>query len=561
MARDTYEIIEDIWDSIKDRGYYILGFALLLFFPSIIVAPGFSELPILSDIYSLGRSNGLFGPNTWILKIVSLCAIWAIFTASWDFLSGYTGQISFGHAIFWGMSAYFTYWTAMEAGLPFNELEIPIFDEIVDIIITFSNDILSWILETVGATPFVLNPPVFRAIIIGASFTALFAVFIGIIALRVKGPYLALITLILPLIASRLVLIFSDITGGNWGYSFIVEPFIIEKAFPVNRELDALNFYIFSILVFLVLFGILALVAFSRIGLAFQSIREDEDAAESLGINVSLYKIVAFTVSAFFAGLAGSLYAQHPIIRSTGPSFFDATFSFSIIIFCVIGGLGTISGGATGAFLLTILLNLFLDDIFHDIGGLNVFVYAILLIITLRYMPYGLARATKDQKRAVVVGLIFALSWILIPLSEGWGVDIFSDLLPSISEAPNNDILGMMIYLLSEGILTLVSKFDYLGQLLFSLTSENILFFVSLLIMLIISIPAMLVFLISETFGLLLFQEFLGLGLEGSTLVKARFLIYITVGIPYAFYLPKIFKKIRLRYWGVWPSAGRYEPD
>ncbi|WP_455463862.1 hypothetical protein, partial [Candidatus Hodarchaeum mangrovi] len=73
-------------------------------------------------------------------------------------------------------------------------------------------------------------------------------------------------------------------------------------------------------------------------------------------------------------------------------------------------------------------------------------------------------------------------------------------------------------------------------------------------------IPAILVFLIGEIIGLFFLQGILGMNL-GSALIKAKFLIYTCIGIPFAFYLPKIFKALRLRYWGVWPSAGRYEPD
>ena len=562
--KEFYEKFEDVWDSIRQRGYYILCFGLLLFFPFIIVSVGFTEIPIISEIYSLGRDNGIFGPNTWIIKIISLCAIWAIFAASWDFLSGFTGQISFGHAIFWGLSAYFAFWIAMPIGMPLHELEIPIFDELTDLLLNLFNDFPTWILDFTGATPFSFNIPVLRAILLGAFFTSIFAAFIGIIALRVKGPYLALITLILPLIASRLVsmTLFTDITGGNFGYSFIVDPFIIEKPFPPNRELEAINFYIFIILVFIVLFGIMLLITSSRIGLVFQSIREDEEAAESLGINIRFYKILAFAGSAFFAGLAGGLYAQHPIVRATGPSFFAATFSFSVIIFCVIGGLGTISGGAFGAFALTILLNLFLNDVFRGIGGLEIFVYGLLLIISLRYMPYGLVRATKDQKRAFLVGASFALSWILLPSSEGWGVDLLSGFLPQIQEIPpSGNFLDKMFYLFTESILEFVGKFDMLGQMIPSLTLDNFFFFIGLLVMLIFSIPAILVFLIGEVIGLTLFQEILGLELAREALIKAKFLIYISVGIPFAYYLPKLFKKVRLRYWGIWPSAGRYEPD
>jgi ABC-type branched-subunit amino acid transport system permease subunit len=448
--------------------------------------------------------------------------------------------------------------------LPLNELEIPIFDEVADLLLNFLNDSLTWILDLFGATPYSLNIPVLRAILLGAIFTAIFAAVIGIIALRVKGPYLALITLILPLIASRLasMTLFNDITGGNWGYSFIVDPYIIEKPFPPNRELEAVNFYIFIVLLFFIIFGVMILITSSRIGLVFQSIREDEEAAESLGINVKLYKILAFAGSAFFAGLAGGLYAQHPIIRSTGPSFFASTFSFSVIIFCVIGGLGSISGGAVGAFLLTILLNLFLNDVFRDIGGLEIFAYGLLLIISLRYMPYGLVRATKDQKRAFLVGGSFALSWILLPSSEGWGVDFLSNFLPQIQNiAPNGNILEKVVYLFTESVLNFIGKFDMIGQMIPLITGSNFFYFIGLVIMLIFSIPAILVFLISEVLGLTLLQEILGLSLTSDALIKAKFLIYISVGIPFAYYLPKFFKKVRLRYWGVWPSAGRYEPD
>ena len=96
------------------------------------------------------------------------------------------------------------------------------------------------------------------------------------------------------------------------------------------------------------------LIAFSRIGLAFQSVREDEDAAESLGINVRNYKILAFTLSAFFAGIAGGLYAQW--FNYVSPTYLESAFSFQVIIMCVIGGIGTITGGVVGAFLLIILV-------------------------------------------------------------------------------------------------------------------------------------------------------------------------------------------------------------
>lgn len=555
------EILEDLWEDIKDRGYYIIGIALIIFIPFILEVNGaFPKIPIITDLYAVGRDIGIFGKNTYVLKILSLCAIWAIFAASWDFLSGYTGQINFGHAIFWGFSAYITYWIVTGDGLPLNDVKIPIFDELLYFMSDLINEILNGLLNLVDVAELTINPSVFRAIVLSGGFSALLAAIIGIIALRVKGPYLALITLILPLIAANLVLILSDITKGNFGIPFISGPFLIEKVSPVSRELDALNFYIVIMFFFFLGIGLMMLIAFSRIGLVFQSIREDEDAAESLGINLRVYKILAFAGSAFFAGVAGSMYAQY--ISFTGPSFFDASYSFTVIIMCVVGGVSSITGGVIGAFSLTILLSLFLDQVFHGIDGLNIVAYGVLLILSLRYMRFGLVRSHKDQKKGIVLGILFALSWAILPISEGWGVDFFSNFLPNVSEKPlSGDILAYFTYVLSEVFTNFFGKIDSLGQMLGSLSLENISTFIGLLLLFVISIPAIPIFILSEILGLTLLEGILGIQFSSTVIVKAKFLVYLTAGIPYAYYLPKIFKKIRLKYWGTWPSAGRYEID
>lgn len=522
---DWTEAVEDFWEDVKERIYYILFIAILLFFPFLIAAPAAdlpepfnilnaiyngSELPVLSEIYGLARDKELFGTNTYVISIVTLCLIWGIFAASWDLLSGYTGQVNFGHALFWGVAAYFSFWFAsgLTVGPDFQDL--------------LGNKV-------------VIEP--LLALLFGATIAALLALCIGVIALRVKGPYLALVTLVIPLIVHDLpaifrmfdiglegevfgfeysLILFRDInSGGNFGNPNV--PAIIPSS--GNAELDALNFYLFCLLVFFAAVALMMAVAFSRFGLAFQSVREDEDAAESLGINVSFYKIFAFTLSAFFAGLAGGLYAQW--LNFTGPSFFDSSFSFSVIIFVVIGGVGSITGGVIGAFLMTILVNLFLEDVFHGVHAFDILAFGLLLIVTLRYMRFGLVRAARDQKKAIVIGLLFALFW------------------------------------------TIVTNIDMLDFL----KIDKITTFLVLLIMLFFSLPAAPIFWISEFIGLPLLEEILKFttpdfaGFSKSSLIKAKFLIYATVGIPWAYYLPKVFKKVRLRFWGVWPSVGRYEPD
>ncbi|PWI47261.1 hypothetical protein CEE45_12760 [Candidatus Heimdallarchaeota archaeon B3_Heim] len=486
---DWYEFFEDIWDEIKDRGYYISGIALLIFLPSILGASDTPSIPILTDIYAIVGNIGLFGSTNFFLIILSLCAIWGIFAASWDILSGYTGQISFGHAIFFGLAAYVGYWTS--TGFQVDPLLVGLL-----------------------GTRFSLAPAV--ALIFSGFICALLAVCIGILALRVKGPYLALVTLVIPLIVASLfkLEIFYTLTGGDHGF-----PNVPDVLTPTGiLDIDTLNFYIFSISVLLVSVGIMMLIAYSRYGLVFQSIREDEDAAESLGINLAFYKILAFAISAFFAGIAGGMYAQYRSIAV--PSFFDTSFSFSVIIMAVIGGIGSISGGVVGAFLLTILIEILLGDIFPSsvLEGVDILAFGLLLVITLRYMPYGVARAKSDQKKAIVFGLLFALSWAIIPISN------FFEFLSSIS-------IG------------------------------NIILFLAMVLITILTLPAIPVFFVSEIVGLFVLEGLMGLSLSPKALIKAKFLIYCIAGIPFAYYLPKVFKILRLRFWGVWPSVGRYEPE
>ena len=94
------EQLEDIWESIKNRGYYIIGFLILILVPYILQAADFPPIPVISTLYDIGRESNLFDTNAFVLRVITVGALYAIFAASWDFLSGYTGQFNFGHAIF-----------------------------------------------------------------------------------------------------------------------------------------------------------------------------------------------------------------------------------------------------------------------------------------------------------------------------------------------------------------------------------------------------------------------------------------------------------------------------
>lgn len=515
------DYLEDIWNEFKNRIYIILGIVFLILLPYIISAPGYTSIPILSDIFNFGRLAGFFpSTNIRILRIFVIAAILAIFAASWDLLSGYTGQFSFGHAIFWGFSAYIAFWFA--SGIPTERIVFENFfgpGQPFIIQLGFLSNILGTIVK--------LDPG--TAIIAGGISCAILAIIIGLITLRLKGPYFALVTLIIPFIFAELIRIYRDITSGEFGNPGI--PSILETV--NDREVEILNFYVFIIAVFFLCIAILILIAYSRIGLAFQSIREDEEAAESLGINLTFYKVLGFAISAFFAGIAGGLFAQ--LDHFVGPSFLDATNSFTVIIFVVVGGIGSITGGVIGAFMLTLLINFILIDVFPQSTnpGVDVLIYGLVLIISLRFVPHGIVRAERDKKKGIIFGVIFAFSWTLF--SFLWfNVNIFQDQI--------SILIFILLFLIALPAIPIYLIYD------------GIFFLLNLILSVILPI-------LGFEFSTFNIFQLVGLNITGSALIKGYFLIYTVIGIPYAYYLPKFFKKIRIRYWGVWPSVGQYEPE
>ena len=276
--------------------------------------------------------------------------------------------------------------------------------------------------------------------------------------------------------------------------------------------------------------AVLLFFAYSRFGDIFQSIREDEEAAESIGINVAKYKILAFVISAYFAGLAGNLFAQYS--QAIYPSMVSTDNSFSVIIMTVIGGIGTVYGGAFGAILITLLINLFVSNVFK-IQGSSYLIYGLFLLIVILYLPRGITKARREQKRAFVLGILFAISWML---------------LSHIDFVTNFTSMDFSI-LFSNPI-----------QFLFQTNFFDNLF---LLILFIVTLPLIPFFIISEQIGLYIFNNILYLGLanEPTRTVRAMFLIDLSVSIPLAYYFPRIFKKLRLKIFGIWPSIGLYEPE
>jgi len=285
----------------------------------------------------------LITQQPYTLRILILSNIFVIFAVSWDFISGYTGQINFGHAMFFGVAAY-------TAALLNKHL---------------------------GLEPWATIP-------IGALAAVLAGVVMCLPALRLRGPYLSLVTLALPLILLGVIKAFPEVTGGEHGISGVA-------ALSDSRLLD----YYISVLVMIPSVMIMwkltdAKSALVRTGIILHAIREDEIATRASGINTIRYKLFAFIVGGFFAGIAGGLYVH--FLKVAGPSTLNLMLSFQAIIWTVFGGIVSIYGAVVGVYVLFPLM-----EFLRVIPELRVIIFTIVVILILLFMPEGIAVWIRDK--------------------------------------------------------------------------------------------------------------------------------------------------------------------
>lgn len=331
------------------------------------------------------------GRRTFI-RTLSLALIFCIFAASWDFLTGIAGQISFGHAIFFGIAgylcAYFVKYQNWFANFIF--LFVAMFFCLLVVFQKKRLYILVFFLVG-GDLLFValmygvyLLSPIWLAIITGAVGAVFFGLLIGIPSLRFKGPYLALGTLAFNIILLKIFLMGSlaPIFFGSEGL----------PAIPKLTKDATVEFYILLISM-IISFIILIQLAKSKFGTVLKALRDDETGADASGINTTNYKIYAFMISAFFAGLAGSFYALYiGAVNPTGN--YGQLNSFLVIIMASLGGLATISGSAVGAFFF-----IFLEFVLIEAGLLNwvQLIFAIILIVVVRFSVRGILQPALER--------------------------------------------------------------------------------------------------------------------------------------------------------------------
>jgi branched-chain amino acid transport system permease protein len=305
--------------------------------------------------------------SNYFLHLMILFLLWVVIGSSWNILAGYTGQVSFGHAAFFGVGAY-------AAGLLFHHLQIS-----------------PWWGMAIGGIV---------AVLIGLPF--------GAICFPLRGAYFALASLALGEGIRHVATIAEKFTGGMVG--IMIMPTFTSK---VPYYYIALGLAILSVA------SIQAIIN-SKPGYYFVSIREDQDAAASLGINTTLYKNLSLAISAFWSGMAGALYMNYMGFIDPHVVFSLHDYSVMAILVAIVGGVGTIYGPTIGAFIMVAFQEVFrtgffglfeflgkatgssaffsLSDAIHKAHVLG---FGILVIVVILYLPNGVVGDWEKIKRNV----------------------------------------------------------------------------------------------------------------------------------------------------------------
>lgn len=302
--------------------------------------------------------------DSYKVRILNLCAIYVILAVSMNLINGFTGLFSLGHAGFMAVGAYTTAILTMPQAVKLqNFFMVPIAKP----------------LET-------LNLPFLPALLVGGLLAAFVAFLIGAPVLRLKGDYLAIATLGFGEIIRVIFTNTQTITNGALGL----------KSIPNTSNL----WWTFGFAAFTVIF--IAFLINSSYGRALKAIREDETAAQSMGINLFRHKMLSFMVGAFFAGIGGGLLGN--LLGTIDPNMFRFFLTYNLLLMIILGGMGSITGSIISAFIITIATEAlrFLDDgmtigslTIPGITGLRMVVFSALLMIVVLFFTQGLM-GTKE---------------------------------------------------------------------------------------------------------------------------------------------------------------------
>jgi branched-chain amino acid transport system permease protein len=301
----------------------------------------------------------LIGDN-YVRRVLNLAAIYAIVSVSMNLVNGFTGLFSLGQAGFMAVGAYTV-----------AVLTVPLEKRAAIFYVVEQNPILAQV-----QLPFVV------ALILGGIFAALVGLLIGIPVLRLKSDYLAIATLGFSEIIRIIFTNAKSITNGALGI----------KSIP---EMPTMWVF-FGVMILSVVF--IVFLINSSYGRAFKAIREDEIAAEAMGVNLFKHKVMSFAIGAFFAGIGGGLLAS--LLGTVDPKQFYFTMTYNFLLIIVLGGMGSISGTVIASFIVTVGLEVlrFFDEPLTLFGleiplfraGFRMVIFSALLMILVLFFRNGL---------------------------------------------------------------------------------------------------------------------------------------------------------------------------
>jgi branched-chain amino acid transport system permease protein len=280
--------------------------------------------------------------NPYVLHMLIMCLLWTLLGQSWNLLGGYTGQVSYGHAAFFGVGAY-TSAILVKSGL------------------------------SVAAA--------WSGLLLGGLLAALVGSVLGWICFRLRGPYFSLSILALAEVLRLVAVNWKQLTNGAEGILYI--PAFTSKAY----------YYWIVLALVAVSFLVIRAVMRSKLGFYFLAIREDQDCAESLGINTTKYKLYSLLISAFFTGVAGSFYMNYMGFIDPGIVFSIADISIMMILVTMLGGAATMAGPAVGAVLYILMSEAF--RVYLKSGHLLFF--GVLIIVIIIFFPQGIVGTLHER--------------------------------------------------------------------------------------------------------------------------------------------------------------------
>lgn len=301
----------------------------------------------------------LFSRNAYLLHVLILAMIFGIFASAWNLVTGFAGLKTFGHHAFFGIGAYTSALIAIQSGLsPWATI---------------------WIAALVATVAGVL---------------------IGLPILRIRSmPHVAIVTLGFAEIVRITISNLQSITRGElglWGippFDGFTLPAIGKVAFT---PADKTAYYYLILLLLVLAIGAITFLMRSRFGLALVAMRDAEDAAESLGVNLTRYKLVVFGVSAFLVGIAGAFFGHYVGIL-TPTAAVGPDLMILVIAMALVGGLGTLSGPLIGALVLTGLI-----ELLRDLEDLRLLIYGAIIIVVVMFLPRGLATLGPIVRRRLM---------------------------------------------------------------------------------------------------------------------------------------------------------------